>query len=243
MRTLGIVLTAAALVWPARSQAPSRDGDWPAFGRDPGGSRFSPLDQIDTGNVGRLQRAWVYHTGERGRAFEVTPIVVGGILYFATQNQKIVALEPESGKEIWKFDPHSTAREIRGLAYWPGDGQTASRIFFGTADGRLMALDAQTGNPAAGFGDNGVLNLKAGITDEFPAAAYAITSPPTVYRNVVIVGPSTQEGPSLGPSGDPRAFDARTGKLLWRFHTTPQPGEPGNETWGPEGWRHRSGPS
>ncbi|MDR3702141.1 MAG: pyrroloquinoline quinone-dependent dehydrogenase [Candidatus Sulfopaludibacter sp.] len=243
MRTLWLVCAALALAPPAWPQPVPQKSDWPAYGRDPGGTRYSPLDQIDTTNVKRLQRAWVYHTGEAGRAFEITPIVVGGVLYFATQNQKIVALEPETGREIWKFDPKSSAREIRGVTYWPGDRQTAARIFFGTSDGRLIALDARTGTLAKGFGDNGAVDLKAGITDKFPRASYAVTSPPTIYRNVVIVGPSTQEGPSLGPSGDPRAYDVRTGKLLWRFHTVPQPGEPGSETWGPDGWKDRSGPS
>lgn len=236
-------LAMIAAVLPALAQPVPRKEDWPAYGRDPGGSRYSPLDQINTRNVGLLERAWVYHTGERGRAFEVTPIVVDGVLYFATQNQKIVALDPETGKEIWKFDPKSNAREIRGVTYWPGEGQTPPRILFGTSDGRLMALDAKTGVAATGFGDNGVVNLKAGVTEKFPAAAYGITSPPAIYRNALIVGPSTQEGPSLGPSGDPRAYDVRTGKLLWRFHTVPQPGEPGNDTWGAEGWKDRAGPS
>ena len=236
------VLTLLALA-PAFSQPLPQPTDWPAFGRDPGGLRYSPLDQINTKNVAQLQRAWTYHTGERGRAFEVTPIVVGNILYFPTQNQKIVALDPETGREIWKYDPKSNSRELRGVSYWPGDKQAAPRILFGTGDGRLIALDAKTGVPVASFGDNGVVNLRAGITDDFPKASYAITSPPAIYRDVVIVGPATQEGPSLGPSGDPRAFDVRTGKLLWRFHTVPLPGEPGNDTWGPGGWKNRSGPS
>jgi quinoprotein glucose dehydrogenase len=230
-------------VLPVLAQPIPQKGDWPAYGRDSGGTRYSPLDQISTENVNRLQRAWVYHTGERGRAWEVTPIMADGLLYLATQNQKIVALEPETGKEVWKFDPQSNARELRGVAYWPGDRDTRARIFFGTSDGRLIALDAKTGLPATAFGDNGTLNLRAGVTDNFPRAAYGVTSPPAIFRNVVIVGPSTQEGPSLGPSGDPRGFDARTGKLLWRFHTVPQPGEPGADTWGPQGWKDRSGPS
>ena len=227
----------------AFAQAVPQKGDWPIYGRDPGGTRYSPLDQINSQNAGRLQRAWTYHTGERGRAFEVTPIVAGGVLYFATQNQNVVALEPESGKEIWKFDPKSNAREMRGVTYWPGDRENAPRIVFGTGDGRLIELDAKTGVPVPSFGDNGTVNLKTGITDEFPRALYGVSSPPAIYRHVVIVGPNTQEGPSLGPSGDPRGYDVRTGKLLWRFHTVPQPGEPGSETWGPQGWRNRSGPS
>jgi quinoprotein glucose dehydrogenase len=217
--------------------------DWPLYGRDSAGTRYSPLDQINTANVARLQRAWVYHTGEHGRAFEVTPIMAGGLLYLATQNQRVVALEPETGREVWSFDPHSNSREFRGATYWPGGRETPPRILFGTGDGRLIALDAKTGLPVRTFGDNGTVDLKAGVADKFPRALYAISSPPAIYRNVVIVGPATQEGPSLGPSGDPRAFDVRTGKLLWRFHTVPQPGEPGSDSWGPGGTKDRSGPS
>ena len=243
MRAFCLAFAALACATQALPQAVRQGGDWPVYGHDPGGSRYSPLDQITAKNVHLLQRAWTYHTGERGRAFEATPIVVDGVLYFATQNQKIVALEPETGKEIWTFDPKSNAREIRGVTYWPGERQTPPRILFGTGDGRLIALSAKTGVPVPGFGDNGVVNLKAGLTDKFPRAIYGISSPPALYRNVLIVGPNTQEGPSLGPSGDPRGYDVRTGKLLWRFHTVPQPGEPGSESWGPDGWKDRSGPS
>ena len=240
MRFVCIALTLASS---AIAQPVPQKGDWPYYGRDAGGTRYSPLDQINTGNVTKLQRAWTYHTGEKGRAWEVTPIVAGGLMYLATPGQRIVALEPETGREVWKFDPHSNSRELRGVTYWPGDAQTRARIFFGTGDGRLIALDARSGEPAMAFGDNGTLNLRAGITDQFPKAAYGVTSPPAIYRHVIIVGPSTQEGPSLGPPGDPRGFDARTGKLLWRFHTVPQPGEPGADTWGPDGTKDRSGPS
>ncbi|MFN7922122.1 MAG: PQQ-binding-like beta-propeller repeat protein [Bryobacteraceae bacterium] len=218
-------------------------GDWPVYGRDPGGMRYSPLDQISAGNVSKLERAWAYHSGERGRSLEGTPIVVDGVMYFPTQNQRVVALDPETGKEIWKYDPHSNGRELRGVAFWPGDKQTPARILFGTGDGRLIALDAKTGTPANSFGDNGIVDLKSGITDKYPRAPYWVSSPPSIYRDLVIVGPGTQEGPTLGPSGDPRAYDVRTGRLRWRFHTVPQPGEPGSETWGKDGWKDRSGPS
>jgi quinoprotein glucose dehydrogenase len=114
---------------------------------------------------------------------------------------------------------------------------------FGTGDGRLIALDAKTGALLTDFGNNGSVDLRIGVADKFPKASYAISSPPTIYRDVVIVGPATQEGPSLGPSGDPRGYDVRTGKLLWIFHTVPRPGEPGNESWGPGGWVDRAGPS
>jgi quinoprotein glucose dehydrogenase len=107
-----------------------------------------------------------------------------------------------------------------------------------------MALDARTGKPAASFGDNGVVDLRNGVADQFPKTApYAVTSPPAIYKDLVIVGPSTQENGSQGPSGDPRAFDVRTGKLVWRFHTVPRPGEPGADTWPPDAWKDRAGPS
>jgi quinoprotein glucose dehydrogenase len=132
--------------------------------------------------------------------------------------------------------------EHRGVSYWPGDSNTKPRIVLAT-EARLIELDAKTGKPALDFGDNGEVNLRTGVADDYPKAHYAITSPPAIYKRLIILGPSTQEGPSKGPSGDPRAFDAQTGKLVWRFHAVPQPGEPGNETWGPDGWKDRAGPS
>ena len=217
--------------------------DWPMYGRDAGGTKYSPLDQINTKNVTTLKRVWSYHTGEAGPTWENTPIVVGGVMYFATQKNRVIALEPETGKELWNFDPKSKRpSEHRGVSYWPGDSKTAPRIILAT-EARLIALDAKTGKPALDFGDNGEVNLRTGVADNYPTAHYAITSPPAIYKGLIILGPSTQETPSKGPSGDPRAFDAKTGKQVWRFHSVPQPGEPGSETWGPGGWKDRSGPS
>src|SRR5579864_1502100 len=217
--------------------------EWPAYGRDPGGTKYSPLDQINARNVSTLVRAWSYHTGDPGAVWENTPIVVGSVMYFATQKNRVVALEPETGKELWIYDPKSTrVSEHRGVSYWPGDARTKPRIILAT-EARLIALDAKSGKPALEFGDNGEVNLRAGVADDYPNAHYAITSPPAIYKGLIILGPSVQEGPSKGPSGDPRAFDARTGKLVWRFHAVPQPGEPGNDTWGPNGWKDRAGPS
>ncbi len=239
MRPLGTILIACAMAGLAGAQT-----DWPMYGHDPAGTHYSPLEEITPANVAKLRRAWTFHTGEPGKPFETTPIVAGGVMYFSTETGRVVALEPETGKEIWNFDPKvPRPKEHRGVSYWAGDAGTPARIIFGTADGRLIALDAKTGKPVPGFGDNGAVNLRAGVADQFPRAGYAITSPVAIYRNLVIVGPNTQEGPGQGPSGDPRAFDARTGKLVWRFHTVPQPGEPGNETWGKDGWKGRSGPS
>ena len=241
MRIMPVLVIAAASAF-AFSQTAQED--WPVYGRDPGGARHSPLTQINTTNVSRLQRAWTYHTGEKGRSFEATPIFVGNVLYLPTQNQNIVALDPETGTEIWKYtNPTPRGSESRGVAYWPGDKQTPPRILFSTGDGRLIELDAKTGKPVAAFGDHGTIHLRAGVTDQYPEAHFVISSPPVIYRDVAIVGPSTQESGSVGPSGDPRGFDVRTGKLLWTFHTVPRPGERGNETWGPQGWKDRAGPS
>jgi quinoprotein glucose dehydrogenase len=172
---VGLCLAAAGV-------AAAQSTEWPMYGHDPGGARFSPLKQITPQNVAKLERAWVYKTGEFGN-FETTPIVVGGVMYITTQAQKIAALEPETGKELWKFDPKSRLRELRGVAYWPGDRQSGARIVFGTSDGRLMALDAKTGKPASSFGDNGTINLRAGVADNFPpSTAYSITSPPAITR-------------------------------------------------------------
>ena len=165
--------------------------------------RYSAASADQHKNVSRLWLAWTYHTGEQGKALEGTPILVDNTLYFPTQNLKIVALEPETGREIWKYDPHVNGRELRGVSYWAGDQKIAARILFGTADGRLIALDAKTGKPVLEFGDNGVVNLRTGVVDNLPKAAYAITSPPMIYRDIAIVGPSTQEGPTHGPRGDP----------------------------------------
>jgi len=234
---MGLILIAlTGVCWPASPGATET--------LDPGATHYSPLRQITPQNVKRLVRAWTYHTGEKGRQFETLPVSAGGLLYLTSQNSRVIALEPETGKEVWHYDPHvDRARENRGVSYWPGYGQRRPRVFLATGDGRLIALNARTGELESDFGEKGSINLRKGVADAYPKAGYAITSPPAIYRNLVIVGPSTQEGPSHGPSGDPRAFDARTGELVWRFHTVPQPGEPGNETWGPDGWKERAGPS
>ncbi len=242
VRKICLVLLASIQIicLPALAQDPA---DWPAYGRDPGGTKYSPLDQITAANVAKLALAWTYHTGDPGGTWEETPIVVGNVMYFASQKNRVIALQADTGKELWTYDPKTPrVSEHRGVSYWIGDRQHPPRIVLATA-ARLIELDAKTGKPIPEFGDNGEVNLRAGIADDYPRAHYAITSPPALYKNLIIVGPSTQEGPSKGPSGDPRAFDALTGKLVWRFHAVPKPGEPGNDTWGPNGWMDRSGPS
>ena len=163
--------------------------EWPMYGRDAGGTKYSPLDQINTKNVATLTRVWSYHTGEPGATWENTPIVVGNVMYFATQKNRVIALEPETGKELWNFDPKSKRpSEHRGVSYWPGDSKTAPRIILAT-EARLIALDAKSGKPALDFGDNGEVNLRIGVADDYPNAHYAITSPPAIYKGLIILGP------------------------------------------------------
>jgi glucose dehydrogenase len=240
MRTVPAAVLSVALALYLGPGATTSSGQIP----DPTGAHYSPLSEITAANVARLSRAWTYHTGEKGRQFETTPLLAGGLLYFTSQSSRVIALEPETGKAVWTFDPHLVhAVENRGVAYWPGDSQRQPRLLLATGDATLIAIDAKTGKPVMEFGDNGAVNLRTGITERFPEATYKFSSPPAIYRNLAIVAPSTQENVSQGPSGDPRAFDVRTGKQVWRFHTIPQPGEPNNETWGPDGWKGRAGPS
>lgn len=210
--------------------------DWPMFGHDAGGSRFSPLKQIDKRNVHRLQRAWTFHTGKPGS--EGIPIVVGGVMYLVAANG-LFAVEPETGKQIWHYEATQVA--LRGLAYWPGDKTMHPRVFAGVKGG-MIALDALTGKPATGFANEGLLDLRQGVLGDLPDAKISLQSPPAIFKNIVITGSANGEGtPTLGAYGDIRGWDAYTGKLVWTFHTVPRPGEPGSETWPENGWKNRSG--
>jgi quinoprotein glucose dehydrogenase len=251
-RFLGLICVAAAFEAAAASAT-----DWPTYGHDPGGMRYSPLAQIDASNVSRLRLVWQYAmrpaalshpSGGRSRfaPSQATPLVVNGVMYLSTPYRRVVALEPESGREIWAYEvPGPGQPSLRGVEYWPGDAGHAPRIFFGTRDGRLIALEARSGEPAAGFANDGVLDLKtpdiAAPTTEAPRTQYGMTSPPIVYRHIVITGSATQEYPAKGSAGDVRAWDARTGKHVWTFHTVPRPGEFGHRTWEGESWQGRSG--
>jgi quinoprotein glucose dehydrogenase len=158
---------------------------------------------------------------------------------FLTGGSGVFALEPDTGRQVWRFEAKGKVAH-RGVAYWPGDGALQPRIFSGVADGRLVALDAKTGDPVIGFGDHGFVDLKAGVRGV--DGPFMLDSPPVLYRNILITGGSNTEGePSLGLYGDIRAWDAATGKLLWSFHTVPRAGEPGVETWEGESWKNRSG--
>ena len=210
--------------------------DWPSYGNDLGAMRYSSQRQIQAGNVDRLKLAWTFRTGKP--ASESVPIVVDGVMY-VTAPDGVYALVPETGELLWKYDAAPVA--MRGLAYWPGAGGLHPRVLTGSGP-LLLALDVTTGKPAPGFGNEGRVDLKKGVLGDLKDGRYALDSPPAVFGDVVITGCSNGEGsPSAGAYGDIRGWDAKTGKLLWTFHTVPRPGEPGSETWPSDGWKNRSG--
>lgn len=222
--------------------------NWEGVGNDPGGMKYSTLTQITPANVSKLTKAWTYDTGDPGggfRGWEVTPIVINNIMYFPTMGKKIVALAGDTGKEIWKVDLKSIgvngAGAKYGVSYWPGSNGAAPRIVVATQDGFLIQLDAKTGELFKGVGDNGLINLKTGVTERF-GPQYTPGATPAIYKNLAIFSPTTGEQGRYGIAGDIRAFDLTTGKQVWGFHTVPHPGDTNFGTWGDEGWQDRRGP-
>jgi glucose dehydrogenase len=245
-----LILTALLLV-PAPPGLMAQE--WRFHGGDAGGTRYSPLEQINRKNVTQLKVAWAYDTGDFSdgteyptrSAFEATPLVIDGVLYVTTPFCRLIVLNAESGEKLWDFDPQidkTMRRNLfvnRGPAYW-ADGKR-KRVFVGDLHGRLFALDALTGRPDPEFGKNGMLDLKIGMTEKFPQGLYGLTSPVVVCRDVLIAGSIVSESARQGPTGDIRGFDVRSGKLLWQFHTVPRPGEFGHETWESNSWQDRGG--
>ena len=256
-RTILIAACLAAGLVAARSagaQTPApATADWPVTEGAPGGGRFSPLADIRRENVASLRVAWRYRHGDffegafplrvnRGSAFESTPIVVDGRLFFTTPRNRVIALDPEDGRELWTFDPKLDRRAAyanmwinRGVAYWrdaSAEGPCSARVLLATLDARLVALDAASGAPCADFGRAGAVDLLDGIAPVYDRFEYNVTSPATVVGDLVVVGSSIADTlrPDA-PPGDVRAFDVRSGALRWTFHTIPRAGEPGHETW------------
>ncbi|PWU05968.1 MAG: hypothetical protein C5B51_13300 [Terriglobia bacterium] len=225
--------------------------DWPAPGHDSGNQRYSRLAQINTRNVSRLVPAWSYQLRKEGALFrpsESIPLLIDGILYISWPRFHLAALEPETGKVLWDYTARGAyvgngLADMRSMAYWPGDRQAPPEILFGTEEGELYALNAKTGKPVPGFGNEGVVNLKTPeVMNGFPRMHLGITSAPFVYMDLVITGSHlVDETGSKGPAGDVRAWNVRTGKLVWTFHTVPRPGETGHETWQGEDWKNVSG--
>jgi glucose dehydrogenase len=235
--TILAVILVSTLVVVGQQPSPGAGAEWRTYNHDLAGTRYSPLRQITTQNVSKLTDVWVYRMpapppgpGAGFGGSQAVPIVVNGVMYLPVQNT-VVALEPETGKEVWTYQPQAIARGAglsrRSVSYWPGEGDIPARIFV-TAGRRLIAIDAKAGKSATAFGQNGEVDMVVGYS-----------SAPTIYKNVLIVGANVNEVP-IGPPGDTRAYDARTGEKLWEFHTVPRKGELGNDTWG-NGWEGRSG--
>ncbi|MFO1246739.1 MAG: PQQ-binding-like beta-propeller repeat protein [Alphaproteobacteria bacterium] len=249
----------------ASGRSVASSDEWSAYGQDPGNMRYSPLRQVTPANVQALAPAWTFHmrpasldvpaanrqaaSPERGRpggkfiGSEMTPLVVNGLMILATPYRRVVALDATSGMQVWAYDfMGADAPASRGVTYWPGHGREKPRIIVATRGGNLVALDVATGERVRNFGADGIANVKTpDMLNGSPNAFYGFSSPPTVVGDVIVTGGRVQEAPAQGASGDVRGFDVRTGKHLWTFHTIPQPGEPGHDTWEGDSWKRRSG--
>src|SRR5215475_14011193 len=259
-----VCLITALLTIPIAAQnggkKPAKDGagkgEWRYYGGDGGSTKYSPLDQINKENAGKLKVAWAWDSPDMplqkenrmlsSFAQEATPLMIGGRLYTSTSLSQEAAIDAVTGQTVWTFDtearkagrPTNLGFVHRGVAYWT-DGKQ-ERIYIATADAYLWAIDAKTGKAVAEFGDGGKVNLAKAIPLAVNSRNYAVTSPPAICRDVVIVGSSIGDGPIVKeqPRGDVQSFDVRTGKPLWIFHTVPQAGEFGNETWENESWKY-----
>ena len=246
LAVLGLLAVACGAAPPTGISDSGPIAGWPSYGGDPGGTRYSPLTQIDRGNVGSLEVAWTYRTGEelgpRPFAFEVTPILVGARLVFCTPWNRVVALDPETGAELWRFDPeldrsidYANQYVCRGVSAWtdeeaPVGAPCRDRILTATNDSRLIALDAETGTRCAGFGAGGEVDLRIGIGELLWPGEYQVTSPPAIARGLLITGSAVGDNARAdAPSGVVRAYDARTGALRWAWDAAPpaiaMPGE------------------
>ncbi|MBZ5585465.1 MAG: pyrroloquinoline quinone-dependent dehydrogenase [Acidobacteriia bacterium] len=210
-------------------------GDWPVYGGGPAGIRYSPLRQITRANVSHLRVAWTYDTHDGPGDPQTQPIVVGRVLYGITPTHKAVALNAATGKLLWTFDPGMRGRGPNRSVVWWSSGRER-RLFF-AIQSFVYALDPATGKPIPDFGADGRIDLRENLGREPGKQSYVLTSPGIVYRDLLIVGGRLPETLPAAP-GDVRAYDVRTGKLRWSFHTIPHPGEFGYDTWPPDAWTY-----
>jgi quinoprotein glucose dehydrogenase len=252
-------LVVAGLFWTGgrvQGQAGAKAGQWPTYGGDLGNTRYAPLDQISAANFNNLEVAWRFRTESLGARpefnFESTPLMVNGRLYSTAGTRRaVVALDAATGEQLWMHSEQEGKRGAaaprqlsgRGLAYWT-DGRNDERILYVTPGYRLIALDAKTGYPIPGFGQNGAVDLKQEFDQELDLinAPVGLHATPTVARNVVMVGAAFETGANpksrSNVKGAVRGYDVRTGKRLWLFRTIPQLGEFGNDTWEKDSWRY-----
>ena len=249
----------------ATAQFGATDGEWHSYGGDAGNTKYSPLSQINADNVQRLQVAWTWTSVDedirakneiirqrgsfRSYAYEVTPLMVNGVLYTTTSLGQIAAIDPTSGETLWSFDPvlYVDGRPAvhgfmtRGLAYW-SDGEE-ERLFYASGRTFLLSIDPKTGRPDPEFGSAGRVDLKKGLGRTIDPSLYAVSSPPIVVGDVVVIGSAMTEGTDFreAPPGHVRGYNVRTGAMQWIFHTIPQPGEYGVDTWPDDAWRVTGG--
>jgi len=255
----GVVAAAAVCLFAGASligQSGAAQGEWRSYGGDLGHMRYSPLDQINADNFGKLEIAWRFKTDSLGPRpeyqFESTPLMAKGVVYSTAGSRRaVVALDGATGELLWMHSENEGARGAaaprqlsgRGLAYW-SDGAADDRILYVTPGYRLIALNARTGVPVASFGERGVVDLKKDNDQEMDliTGEIGLHSTPTVAKNVVIVGAAHKTGGNpksrRNEKGYVRGFDVRTGKRLWIFHTIPLPGEFGNDTWERDSWSY-----
>ena len=210
--------------------------EWRTYGGNSEGNRFSPLTQIDRTNVARLQEVWRFETGPGG--LQTSPLMIGGLLYIVTPQQDVVALDATTGKPVWTWDaPEPAEQPVRGLSYWEADGQR--RLF--TSNGAfLVALDPATGKLIESFGKNGRIDLRENLGRDPTEIAAFLTTPGTVFENLIILGFRTSESAPAAP-GTVRAYDVRTGEIRWTFNLIPRPGEAGHESWPADAWKKAGG--
>ena len=211
------------------------DNDWAIYGGTSDGTRHSSLTQITKGNVSQLAPAWT-HSMEAGGDPQTHPLAIGGVVYAYTPSLKVIALDGATGKQIWLFDSGVAGRGAqRGMTWWH-EGRE-KRLFTSVI---LYALDPLTGKTIAAFGDNGRIDLSQNLGRDASNLYISLTTPGVIYKDTIITGFRTAESGPAAP-GDIRAFDVRTGKLRWAFHTIPHPGEAGYDTWPPDAWRKAGG--
>jgi quinoprotein glucose dehydrogenase len=214
---------------------------WSDYGGATDSSQYSALKQIDRSNVNKLEVAWIFPTGDTNKYF-FNPLVAGGLMYVLAKNNSIVALDAATGKQVWvhETDPNTKLITHRGINYWESADRSDRRLLF-ASNNFLQAIDAKTGKPIPSFGARGRVDLREGLgRDPKTLSLVQSTTPGRVFENLLILGSATNQGYGSAP-GDIRAYDVRTGQLVWAFHTVPHPGEFGYDTWPKDAWKTGGG--
>ncbi len=218
----------------AQAQKASPYTSWSDYGGGPDASQYSALSQINRSNVNELRIAWTYPTGD-GRKYLFNPLVVDGVMYVLAKNNSIVALDAATGKEIWVHENPPGSITTRGINYWESSDGSERRLFF-SIDNFLQAMDARTGQSIASFGSNGRVDLREGLGRDPAKIEVQSATPGRVFENLLILGSATNQEYDSAP-GDIRAYDVRSGALVWTFHTIPHDGEFGYDTWPKDAWK------